>query len=132
MFISASILRIVDFIFLCEGNSLFSDDISDILLVILWTSLWAAPIPRSLPFPQLLILQGIFSFTTIHMPPRLYRGRSCALWSLFKKKAHAFDHVMRSTCSSHILLWCYVYDLICPRREKQVVNQLLLLRSKRL
>lgn len=66
------------------------------------------------------------------MPPWLYRGRSCALRSLFNKKVHTFDHLVRSMCSSHILLWCYIHDLICPRREKQVVNHLLVLRSKRL
>lgn len=66
------------------------------------------------------------------MPPWLYKERSCALRYLFKKNVHTFDHVTRSVCSSHILLWCYVRDLIQPRREKQVVNHLLVPCSKRL
>lgn len=112
VFISALILRVADFIFLFEGDGLFSYDISDILLVILWTSIWAALIPRSLPFPQPIDTPGIFSFTIRHMSPWLYKGRSCALRYFFKKEVHTFDHVTRSVCSSHVFLWCYVRDLI--------------------
>lgn len=86
----------------CERDSLFSDDISGVV-VILWTSFPAALIPSSFTFysvyrcsreysvsQQCMCLSGCTVEKTVHYD--------------FFWKVHVFDHVMRSRCSSQILL----------------------------
>lgn len=114
-------------LYFCEGDGLFFFlMIFQLFLLFCGLSFWAALIPSS------------FTFSSVYRHSREYSvSQQCICfpscteeetvhYDLFSKVC-VFDHVTRSKCSSHILLWCYVNDLICPRREKQVVNHLVVL-----
>lgn len=107
VFISALILRIVDFVFLCERDGLFSDDISHIF-VILWTSLWAALIPRSLPFPQPTNTPGNIQFhNNAYASLAVQRKKLCITISFQQKSSHIWSFSEVNVFFTHTFMVLY-------------------------
>jgi len=109
VFISALILRVADFIFLFEGDGLFSYDISDILLVILWTSIWAALIPRSLPFPQPIDTPGNIQFhNKAYVSLAVQRKKLCITLFFQEKSPHIWS------CNEVSVFFTRIFMVLCP------------------